>query len=122
MSQLPEDLEGFFASFEGAWADGDAEGVVRHFNDDAEYHNVPMAPLDGIDAIREFVTGFLSAGTVTFEVHHQLVGDDVVMNERTDTIVMGDRVTPLPVMGTFEFRDGRIQRWRDYFDLAAFTG
>jgi limonene-1,2-epoxide hydrolase len=24
---------------------------------------------------------------------------------------------PVPVMGTFEVRDGRIVHWRDYFDM-----
>ena len=27
----------------------------------------------------------------------------------------------LPVMGTFEVRDGKISAWRDYFDMAQAT-
>jgi hypothetical protein len=27
----------------------------------------------------------------------------------------------LPVMGTFEVRDGKISAWRDYFDMNQFT-
>jgi len=27
-------------------------------------------------------------------------------------------MAPVPVMGTFEVRDGRIVQWRDYFDMA----
>jgi limonene-1,2-epoxide hydrolase len=30
-------------------------------------------------------------------------------------------VAPLPVMGTFEIRDGKISAWRDYFDLTQIT-
>ena len=26
-------------------------------------------------------------------------------------------MAPVPVMGTFEVRDGRIVQWRDYFDM-----
>ena len=26
-------------------------------------------------------------------------------------------MAPVPVMGIFEVRDGRIGRWRDYFDM-----
>ena len=33
----------------------------------------------------------------------------------------GDRDIALPVMGTFEVRDGKISAWRDYFDMAQFT-
>jgi limonene-1,2-epoxide hydrolase len=36
---------------------------------------------------------------------------------------MGDRKVDLPVCGVFELApDGRIQPWRDYFDVAQFSG
>ncbi len=45
----------------------------------------------------------------------------VVLTERIDTFTVGDVVAPLPVMGTFEVRDGKISAWRDYFDLGQIT-
>lgn len=47
---------------------------------------------------------------------------NVVMNERVDTLSMGGNEVALPVMGVFEIEDGKIRAWRDYFDMAAFTG
>ena len=35
---------------------------------------------------------------------------------------MPDRTVSLPVMGVFELADGKITAWRDYFDMAQFTG
>ena len=42
---------------------------------------------------------------------------DVVLTERVDVFVYPDKTIELPVMGTFEVRDGKIAAWRDYFDL-----
>ncbi|HEY5024899.1 MAG TPA: limonene-1,2-epoxide hydrolase family protein, partial [Acidimicrobiales bacterium] len=52
---------------------------------------------------------------------HLAVRDNVVLTERIDTFTVGDLVAALPVMGTFEVRDGKICAWRDYFDLAQVT-
>ena len=38
-----------------------------------------------------------------------------------DTFKIGGKVADLPVMGTFEIRDGKICAWRDYFDMAQIT-
>ena len=42
---------------------------------------------------------------------------DVVLTERVDVFELPDKTIELPVMGTFEVRDGKIAAWRDYFDL-----
>ena len=44
------------------------------------------------------------------------------MNERIDTLVIGDATTVLPVMGIFELKDGKIIKWRDYFDMGQLSG
>ncbi|MEW6776903.1 MAG: limonene-1,2-epoxide hydrolase family protein, partial [Bdellovibrionota bacterium] len=43
--------------------------------------------------------------------------DGAVLTERMDTIVMRGLRIDLPVMGTFEVKDGKVAAWRDYFDL-----
>jgi limonene-1,2-epoxide hydrolase len=45
----------------------------------------------------------------------------VVMTERVDVFKLPDKSFELPVMGTFELSDGKINAWRDYFDLNQFT-
>jgi limonene-1,2-epoxide hydrolase len=45
----------------------------------------------------------------------------VVMTERVDVFKLPDKSFELPVMGTFEVSDGKINTWRDYFDMNQFT-
>jgi limonene-1,2-epoxide hydrolase len=40
-----------------------------------------------------------------------------VLTERIDFITANGVTAPVPVMGTFEIRNGRIVAWRDYFDM-----
>src|SRR5215218_119825 len=108
-------------AFCALWAKGDLEAIIGAFTDDAVYHNIPLDPVHGPDAIRTTIEGFL-AGTdsVEFRVLHAAADGDVVLTERVDVFVAPERRIELPVMGTFEVRDGRIAAWRDYFDLNQF--
>ena len=105
------------------WANPDLETILSYFTEDAVYHNIPMAPAEGLPAIRDLLPMMLDGMEgIDFIVHRQVADGSVVMNERTDVMrrTNGGRVE-LPVMGTFEVRDGRIAAWRDYFDLATVT-
>jgi limonene-1,2-epoxide hydrolase len=120
MASNSEIIEGFIQ----AWNNLDVDAVMDYFTDDAEYANIPMGPPNvGKAAIREFIDGFMATTTaINFTVHHQVEGaDGIVMNERTDVLQMGDNRVELPVMGVFEFRNGKISAWRDYFDMAGFA-
>jgi limonene-1,2-epoxide hydrolase len=100
----------------------DLEKVVSFFSDDAVYHNIPLDPIVGRDAIRETLSGFLATlGQMTFETLHALADGPVVATERVDTFVTDDRTIALPVAGFFEVHDGTITAWRDYFDMGQFT-
>jgi limonene-1,2-epoxide hydrolase len=107
--------------FCAVWADGDLDAIMAFFADDAVYHNIPVAPVRGRDAIRETIAGF-TAGVdkLEFRVTNLAANGDVVLTERVDVFVTGDRSIELPVMGTFEVAGGRITAWRDYFDLNQF--
>ncbi|WP_431972683.1 nuclear transport factor 2 family protein [Nocardia sp. bgisy134] len=105
-----------------SWSDldPDPDRISSYFAEDAVYHNIPMEPIVGRAAIRDFIAGFLSSfDAIDFDIHHQVTSGDIVMNERTDTLRGNGRDTPLPVMGVFEVHDGAITAWRDYFDMAA---
>jgi limonene-1,2-epoxide hydrolase len=107
-----------------AWCDLDLEAIMDHFTEDAVYTNIPMGPPNvGKANIRAFIEGFIgSASEINFVVHNQVEGaDGIVMNERTDTLNLGGNVVELPVMGVFEFTDGKISAWRDYFDMGGFS-
>ena len=120
MTRTPDELVTEFCAL---WAAPDAEKLAEFFAEDAVYFNIPMAPIHGRAAIKEFLVGFTAGyDGIDFEVHRQLASGDLVMNERTDTLRRKDGVeAKLPVMGVFEIADDRIVAWRDYFDLATFT-
>ena len=104
------------------WAKGDLDAIVACFTDDAVYHNIPIAPVTGKDAIRQTIEGFTAAvDTVEFRVLHIAAAGNVVMTERVDAFISPKVTIELPVMGTFEVTaDGKISAWRDYFDLNQF--
>lgn len=105
-----------------AFNQNDLEGIMACFTPDCVYHNMPMAPVKGIDAIRNVLKGFLGMATEVKWTTHQIaqVGS-VVLTERTDGFLIGGRWIELPVMGVFEVEDGKIRAWRDYFDLSTWT-
>ena len=108
-------------AFCDAIATGDLDAILGYFTPDAVYHNIPMAPVQGTDAIRATLMSFMGPDTkVEFQMKNQAVNGDVVLNERVDVFTTGDKVISLPVMGTFEIVDGKIAAWRDYFDLNQF--
>lgn len=111
------------------WIEPDPAKIAEYFADDAVYHNIPMEPVIGRDAIREFIAGFIVAfGGIDFRVHRQVTdggqspnaeeSSGVVMNERIDVFTLNGVVVELPVVGVFEITDGKITTWRDYFDMA----
>jgi limonene-1,2-epoxide hydrolase len=109
-------------SFCEAWEDVDLDRIVGFFTDDAVYHNVPIAPVTGREAIRETIAGFTGGiDRIEFEVLHAAAHGDVVLTERVDRFFSPERTIELPVMGTFEIAGGLIAAWRDYFDLGQFT-
>ena len=73
-----------------------------------------------IDRRHQHPVGVVERG---LEVLHQIAENDhgVVLTERTDRFKVGGKWVELPVMGTFELRDGLITAWRDYFDMQQFT-
>ncbi|MGH3633563.1 nuclear transport factor 2 family protein [Mycobacterium sp.] len=111
------------AEFCKLWASPNPDEMAKYFAEDAVYHNIPMEPVRGREAIREFIAGFLAAfDGIDFRVHRQISDGTTVMNERTDVMRRKDGgEIPLPVMGVVEVHNGQSAAWRDYFDMAAIT-
>jgi limonene-1,2-epoxide hydrolase len=115
------DPETVVRNFLKAWEARDLDTIMEYFDDRAVYENVPVPPVTGCADIRNFIGGILFAfKNIEVDIHYQVSDGGIVMNERTDTIRAenGTKV-PLRVMGIFEIRDGKILKWRDYFDGAA---
>jgi limonene-1,2-epoxide hydrolase len=100
----------------------DAEAFRPFFTDDVVYHNIPMDPAVGIEESIAFITGFLGMfDSLVIETTNLAVRGNVVLTERVDTFKLNGIEAALPVMGTFEIRDGKISAWRDYFDMGQIT-
>jgi limonene-1,2-epoxide hydrolase len=101
----------------------DSAALAAFFSDDAVYHNIPIDPVQGPEAIRKMLDGFLAPAThCSFELRALAVNGNQVLTERVDRFTINGKDIALPVMGIFELRaDGKISAWRDYFDLAQFT-
>lgn len=109
--------------FCAAFARRDVDELCSYFSPDAVYHNIPMAPAEGIDAIRASVEMFVPTSPyVEFELLNLASDGPVVFTERIDRMEFAGKAVELPVTGVFEVEGGRIKAWRDYFDMQMFFG
>src|SRR5690606_19666765 len=105
-------------SFIELWKTRDLDRILAAMTEDCFYHNIPWPPMNGHGEIRAGLEMFLGdAEEIEWIVSHAAESaSGVVLTERVDRFRIKGRWLEMPVMGTFELRDGRIARWRDYFD------
>lgn len=90
---------------------------------DCDYRNVPIAGDRhiGPDDAHKVLSRMREQWDVKLEIINMVASETRVLTERNETFVhrKGEKPTfDLPVMGTFEMRDGKICAWRDYFELS----
>jgi limonene-1,2-epoxide hydrolase len=113
--------------FCAAWSENlEAADLAAFFTEDAIYHNIPLEPVVGREAIADMIGAFIRPGApgieaIEFRVINIAADGPVVMTERVDVFTLPGKSFELPVMGTFEVRDGKINAWRDYFDMNQFV-
>lgn len=114
--------EQIIRNFITAWSRLDADELVAYFTVDGIYHNMPTDPVQGTDALRQFIGGFLAPWTSTeWDILNIVSQDNVVIAERLDRTMVGDKPVNLPCCGVFEMEGGKIKVWRDYFDMPTFV-
>ena len=113
--------------FCAAWSDnvGTAD-LAAFFTDNAVYHNIPLTPVTGREAIAKTISSFIRPGapgieSIEFRVINIASNGPVVMTERVDVFRLPGKSFELQVMGIFEVSEGKIKAWRDYFDQKQFT-
>ena len=108
-----------------AWPELSLDDWRALFAAKAVYRNIPM-PGDtiGPDAIHAFLRGALAVYDVKCDTLSVVADERRVAVERLEHFSArdGGRSFDLPVLGVFEFENGVITAWRDYFDLKTFTG
>jgi len=120
---MATDAEKVVTEFCNAWPRKNIDELLGFFTDDAVYHNIPLEPAKGKDAIRGVINTFLPmAKSVQFKVLKSASAGNVVFNERVDVFDLGGGKTiSLPVAGVFEVSGTKISAWRDYFDMQMYT-
>src|SRR6476661_7280149 len=113
-----ETVHAFIAAIEAK----DLDKALTLVTDDIEYDNVPMPTANGVEEVRAFLGPFIDgAAEIDWVIHREASVGDIVMNERTDRFLLGERWIEIPVAGVWELRDGKIALWRDYFDIGQFN-
>jgi limonene-1,2-epoxide hydrolase len=96
----------------------DMAQVESLLDDKVVYHNIGSEPAVGREAAVAAVQfQFDMFDPIAFRIRNLAEDGDTVLTERVDEITANGVMAPVPVMGTFEVADGRIVRWRDYFDM-----
>ena len=126
-------LESLLDAWAPAWSSNNAEKLLPLFTNDAFYEDVTFgAKNEGSDSIRKFATGAFEAfADMNFELKSRFVGADGkrgalewVWRGRQIKDFPGLPATnkPFEVRGAtiVEFRDGKISRDSDYWDLATY--
>lgn len=88
----------------------------------ARYVNVGLNETTGQKDIRAGVERFLEeVSNIDWRIDHISESrDGTVLTERTDIFQINEKSITIPLMGVFEFEDGLIVAWRDYFDVPGF--
>jgi len=96
----------------------DLAAVEALLDEQVVYHNIGSEPAVGREASLAAVKfQFDMFEPIVFRIRNIASDGNTVLTERVDEITANGVMAPVPVMGTFEVRDGRIVRWRDYFDM-----
>jgi limonene-1,2-epoxide hydrolase len=105
-------------AFIESWNRLDQERIYALMAEDILYHNMPLEPVRGREAVREHLAAW-PVDECEWELLNIAARGNVVLTERVDRFRRGYERIVIPVMGIFEVTDGLITHWRDYFDLRA---
>ncbi len=103
-----------------AWNDMDFDAIIELLDENVLYHNMPMEPIVGREAVRAYLEKAWRFEEIDWELLNVAAAGNTVLTERVDNFVINGHPVSLPVMGTFVVRSGRIVSWRDYFDLGGY--
>ena len=105
--------------FMATWPRFDVDEVIGFFSEDAVYTDGPRGTYSGTDEIRaEMETIVQLVPSTTADVKSLVASGGTVMVERVDVFDMMGQTFDVEIAGVFEVDDnGRISRWRDYYDM-----
>jgi limonene-1,2-epoxide hydrolase len=119
MSDSPESVvRNFLASFDSAKLDE----LIAFFSQDIQYAD-PRGAHRGLATVEKLLREDLQrTPSATIDIKTIASDGGTVMVERVDNFEINGRPFTLEVVGVFEVGDdGRIERWREYFDRTPFV-
>ena len=116
---MPGSAESVIRNFLACFPASDVDEVVGFFSDDAVYIDGPRGVHKGVNAIRaELQSQLEMVPNTTVEIMTLAASGGTVLTERVDICEIAGQSVPMEVVGVFDVdSEGRITRWRDYYDL-----
>lgn len=117
MAQMIDTLHGLMDATRAQ----DNERFLGYLAEDIEYHyHVGSPPVRGTAGVRRFLAKYRTiADEVIWRIDRWAEGDGCLFVEGYEEYLdkrTGDRVAH-PYMGILEFKDGKVAKWRDYFEM-----
>ncbi len=118
---MSDSAEMVVRNFLAAWKRSDLDELVSFISEDAVYTDGPRGTHHGIDAIKAELRSMLKTIPSTIIDIKTLVADGAtVMTERVDNFEVQGKLFGLEVAAAFEVdENGKINRWREYYDLTS---
>jgi limonene-1,2-epoxide hydrolase len=116
---MSESAESVIRTYLAAWRRSDVDELCSFFTDDAVYTDGPRGVHRGIDAIRAELGAMVKMIPSTdIDTKTLVANGGTVMVERVDNFDIAGKPFDMDVAAVFEVdNDGRITRWREYYDL-----
>ena len=117
---MGESAETVVRKFFAAFPKSDVDELISFFGDTATYIDGPRGIHRGIGEIKaEFGVQVQMVPSTTVDITNLVTDGHTVMVERAEQFVIQGKPVDHEVVGVFEIDDGRITRWRDYYDLTS---
>jgi limonene-1,2-epoxide hydrolase len=116
---MSDSAERVIRKFLETWPRADIDEMMAFFSDDAIYTDGPRGTSRGVEAIKaEMLSTLEMVPSTTANVKNLVTSGGLVMVERVDVFDMAGKTFDVEMTGVFEVNDdGRISRWRDYYDM-----
>ncbi len=99
----------------------DDEAFLDLLTDDVEYHyHVGTRPLIGKEWVQKFLIKYREVTSdAQWVIHNHAENGNVLFTEGIEEYfdVRSQKTISHPYAGVIEFRDGKIVKWKDYFEM-----
>ena len=99
----------------------DDEAFLDLLTDDVEYHyHVGTRPLIGKEWVQKFLIKYREVTSdAQWVIHNHAENGNVLFTEGIEEYfdVRSQKTISQPYAGVIEFRDGKIVKWKDYFEM-----